>query len=106
MLWEVKGWTPYRLSHQSRGSVTGWERLVSWTQQREKAEGEDITEAPPPKTYFSHDVRSRLVVKEGSRILQKPQLNRQDDLRMRWLRLVMAGRAETVSKDNRVECAR
>lgn len=63
-------------------------------------------QASPPKPYFSHDVRSRLVVKEGSRILQKPQLNRQDDLRMRWLRLVMAGRAGTVLKDNRVECAR
>lgn len=47
--------------------------------------------ASPPKPYFSHDVRSRLVVREGSRILQKPQLNRQDDLRMRRPRLVMAG---------------
>lgn len=63
-------------------------------------------EASPPKPYFSLDVRSRLVVKEGSRILQKPQLNRQDDLRMRQLRLVMAGGAETASKDNRVECSR
>ena len=63
-------------------------------------------EAFPPKPYFSHDVRSRLVVKEGSRILQKPQINRQDDLRMRQLRLVMAGGAETASKYNRVECSR
>lgn len=63
-------------------------------------------EAFPPNPYFSHDVRSRLVVKEGSRILQKPQLNRQDDLRMRQLRLVMAGGAETASKYNRVECSR
>lgn len=71
-----------------------------------RAKGEGIMEASPPKPYFSHDVRSRLVVKEGSRILQKPQLNRQDDLRMRLPRLVMAGGAETASKDNRVECAR
>lgn len=53
-----------------------------------KAEGEGIMGASPPKPYFSHDVRSKLIVKEGSRILQKPQLNRQDDLRMRRLGLL------------------
>lgn len=40
-------------------------------------------EASPPKPYFSRDVSSRLVVRGGSRILHKPQLNRRDDLRMK-----------------------
>ena len=61
-------------------------------------------EASPPKPYFSHDVRSGLVVRGGSRILHKPQLNRQDDLRMK-VPETRYGR-EGRNSINRLECAK